>query len=97
MAGLKPSEELVAATFAASLVYGIFSSNLPTLVAVQQEQPGSDVIHSTLRSATVTAAAAVSGIALLAKSPTVFVVGGALILVETWKYKAANHTAPKSS
>lgn len=97
MSGLKPSEELVAATFAGSLVYGIFSTNLPTLLAVQQEQPNSDAVHTSVRSATVTAAVAVSGIALLAKSPTVYVVGGAMILAEAWKYKTANATKPKAS
>lgn len=97
MAGLKPSEELVASTFAASLVYGIFSNNLPTLVAVQQEQPDSDVIHTTIRSATITSAVAVAGVALLAKSPTIFTVGAAMTIFEAWKYKTANATPPKQS
>jgi hypothetical protein len=40
--------------------------------------------------AAITSIAVVGTLALLAKSPTVFSVGGAMVIFETWKYHTAN-------
>jgi hypothetical protein len=43
--------------------------------------------------AAITSIAAVGALALLSKSPTVFTIGGAMVIFETWKYHYANFSA----
>ena len=81
MAGLKPSEEIVAATFGVASVVGIFANMTPNLADVRADGSNNPMTHKSVRSASITSAAIVSGIALLAKSPTVFVAGSATIVI----------------
>ena len=80
---LKPSEEIVAATFGVASVVGIFANMTPNLADVRVDSNGSNnpMTHKSIRSASLTSAAVVSGIALLAKSPTVYVAGAATIVI----------------
>ncbi len=83
MAGLKPSEEIIAATFGVASVVGIFANMTPNLADVRADANGSNnpMTHKSIRAASVTSAAIVSGIALLAQSPSVFVAGAATIVI----------------
>ena len=84
MAALKPSEEIVAATFGVASVVGIFANMTPNLADVRADSvngSNNPMTHKSVRSASITSAAIVSGIALLAKSPTVFVAGSATIVI----------------
>jgi hypothetical protein len=87
---LDPSSQLVIGGLSATLVYSIFALNAPNLADVRYDQPGNTNTYKSVKTATFTAAATVAGLALLAKSPTVWIIGGGMILVETWKYHAAN-------
>lgn len=93
---LKPSEELVAASFSIASVIAVFGNYTAPVNDVQAAAP-SDQTHNDTRKAAIVAGALVSGVALLAKSPTVFVLGAGAILVETWVRHFANWTAPKSA
>lgn len=97
MSALKPSEEIQIAAITATIVFGIFSIDTPGLADVRASQPGTgnaQHVHATVKSAAWTSAVLVSGIALLAKNPTIFVVGGAMIVAESWKYYHANAISP---
>jgi hypothetical protein len=87
---LKPSEELTVSAISATLVYAIFSLNAPNLADVRADQPNNMNTYKSVNTATWTSAAVVSGVALLSKSPTVFVVGGIMTLIEAWKHHFAN-------
>lgn len=93
---LKPENELVIGGVVAGIVYGIFSLNVPNLADVRHNEvstsPGSSCMNTykTVNTATVTAAAVVTGIALLSRSRTVFVIGGGMTLIEAWKYHFHN-------
>lgn len=82
--------QLITAGLSATVVYSIFALNAPNLADVRADEPGNTNTYKAVNTATWTAAGVSAGLALLAKSPTVFVVGGVLILIETWKYHAAN-------
>ena len=88
---LKPSDELIAAAAGIALVLAIFAQNTPNLADVRADQPGNVNTHKSTKLATITSAAAVSSLALIGRSPTVFVLGGGAILLETWKYHFANY------
>jgi hypothetical protein len=84
MSGLKPSEEIIAATFGVTAVVGIFANMTPNNADVRADtENGSNnpSVHKSTRAAAITSGAIVSGIALLGKSPAVFVAGAATIVI----------------
>lgn len=93
---LKPEMSLAVAAATGVLVYGIFTVELPTTADVTASAAHNPAITSSVTSAGWTAAAAVAGISLLSKDPTVFVVGGSLAAFLTWRYKKANMTNPQT-
>jgi hypothetical protein len=90
---LKPDSELLVGATSVALVLAIFSQNTPNLADVRAAEPGDVNTHKSVKMAAITATAAVGSLALLGKSPTVMVIGGAAILFETWKYHFANYGA----
>lgn len=97
MAGLKPSEEIQVGALVAAGVWGIFQLNAPNLADVRASQagtPNSQLVHGSVKTAAWTATVFVSGLAVLAKNPTLFIVGGAVIVAESWKYYHANAIDP---
>lgn len=94
MAGLKPNEEIMAASFAVATVVGIFGVSAPNKADVRAAAPGNSLVHSSFKTAAIESIAVVSAIALLAKSPTVYVVGGMTIVIEAWMGYHANAYSP---
>ena len=74
-------------------VYGIFQLNAPNLSDVKASMPGGAAsvnTHKSVKTAVWTSAIFVSGLALLAKDPAIFIVGGLITSIEGWKYYHAN-------
>jgi hypothetical protein len=78
----------------AALVWGIYNSATPAMVDIRMGEPGDTHLASTERTATWTATAVVAGISLLAKDPTVFVLGGSMVVVLAWWHRHANNINP---
>lgn len=96
MAGLKPSEEVMAASFSVATVISVFAAYTAPVNDVKAAAP-SHQTHNDQRRAALVAGAIVSGIALLSKSPTVFLTGGATIILESIVRAHANYTMPTTS
>lgn len=96
LGGLKPNEEVMASAFALTAVYGIYSMQLPTMADVKAAPSNNATVHKSVKGAAIEATAVVSGIALLAKSPTIFTVGGLAIVALSWHYMHANAVAPST-
>jgi hypothetical protein len=90
---LKPDSELLVGGTSVALVLAIFAQNTPNLADVRAATPGDVNTHKSVKLAAITSFAAVGALALLGKSPTVMVIGGAAILFETWKYHFANYAS----
>lgn len=90
---LEPSSQLVLAVATATGVYAIFSNGTPNYADVRHAEPGSTNTYKCVNNSTLTAVALTTVVALLSRSPTVFVIAGGLTLVEAWKYHAANFGA----
>jgi hypothetical protein len=90
MSGLKPSDEVIAASFAVAAVLAVFSTHAPNLADVKADAANNDNTRRSVRSAVITSAAIISGIALLAKSPAVYIVGGGVIVIEGVQFAHAN-------
>jgi hypothetical protein len=96
---LKPNEQIIVSAATATAVYGIFALNAPNLSDVKASAPGGAAsvnTHSSVKTAVWTAAIFVSGLAILAKDPAIFIVGGLITTVEGWKYYHANSTDAKT-
>lgn len=77
-----------------ALVYGVYQMQMPRTVDLRTMEPGNEDAQGAERAATWTAAAAVAGISLVAKSPEVFVVGGLMTIVLSWTYRHADQVNP---
>lgn len=78
----------------AALVWGIYSTALPSIADVRVSQPNDRDAAAAERAASWTAAAAVAGISLIAKDPTVFVLGGSMVVVMSWWHRHSNQYNP---
>lgn len=77
-----------------ALVYGVYQMQMPRTVDLRTMEPGNEDAQGAEKAATWTAAAAVAGISLVAKSPEVFVVGGLMTIVLAWTYRHADQVNP---
>jgi hypothetical protein len=96
MAELKPSEQLIAASFAVATVVAVFGHDTAPMNDVKAAPP-SDQTRNDDRRAALVSAALVSGVALLAKSPGVFVIGAGAIVVESVIRAHANFTTSNTA
>jgi hypothetical protein len=96
---LKPNEQIIVAAAVGTAVYAIFQLNAPNLADVKASAPGGAAslnTHKSTKTAVWTSAIFVSGLAILAKDPAIFIVGGLMTTVEGWKYYHANATDAKT-
>jgi hypothetical protein len=87
---MKASDEVIVSATGIAIVLAIYSQNTPNLADVRADKPGNINTFASTKIAAITSIAVVGTLALLAKSPTVFTVGGAAVLFETWKYHTMN-------
>ncbi len=100
MAGLKPNEEIMTSAAVLAVVYGIFEMQAPNLADVRASKPNGPAaanVHTSVKGAAWEATAVVAGISLLAKSPTIFVVGGLATSALAWHYYHANTVNPATN
>lgn len=87
---MKPSDEVIVSATGIAIVMAIYAQNTPNLADVRADKPNNTNTYKSTKMAAITSIAVVGTLALLTKSPTVFTVGGAMVLFETWKYHAYN-------
>lgn len=91
---LKPEASLTVGLATAAMVYGVYLNALPTVMDVRENEVDSDAVASAEKTAAWTSAAVVGGVSLLAKDPTVFVIGGSMVIALSWWFKHANNVNP---
>lgn len=94
MSLLKPEISIPAALALGVAVYGIFQVNLPSITEVRAADMDNTDVAGAERAATWEAAGLVSTISLIAKDPTIFMVGGLITVALAWKYRHANAVNP---
>lgn len=87
---LKPDVSLGVALATATVVYGIHSNFTPPVADVRSLEKNNGDIQASEKAATWVSAAVVAGISLLAKDPTIFVVGGTMVVVMAWTTRHAD-------
>lgn len=91
---LTPDGKLGLGLTSGVLVYGIFQMQMPTATDIRMAESGQADVQAAERGATWMSAAVVSGIALVSKSPEVFVIGGLLTVGLAWMYRHADMVNP---
>jgi 4-amino-4-deoxy-L-arabinose transferase-like glycosyltransferase len=91
---LKPEASIMVGLAVAALVHAIYQGATPPLTDIRSAEPGDPDVDSAERTAAWTAAGAVSGVSLIAKDPTIFVIGGAMVIVESWWRRHGNLVDP---
>lgn len=97
---MKAEVSVPAALAVAALVGGIYANATPPLTDIRSAEPGNADIQATRKQAAWLAAGAVAGISLLAKDPTIFVLGGGMVIALDWYHRhadAVNPTTGKAS
>lgn len=87
---LKPEASLPIALATAAIVWAVYAGALPTSAAVRSSTAANPHLDSARRTATVESIFVVSVISLLAKDPTVFLVGGIMVIIQDGTHRHAN-------
>jgi 4-amino-4-deoxy-L-arabinose transferase-like glycosyltransferase len=90
---LKQEDALLTGLGVAAVVGAIYAVHVPTVAASRASAPGNMHIESARKSADWIAAGVVVGAALLAKDPTVFVIGGVVVIALSFAHRIANVTS----
>lgn len=91
---LKPEVSVGTGIALAALVYGVYSHALPSLVDHRVGDPGDVDAAAAERVATWTTATAVAAISLITKDPTIFVIGGSMVVAMSLWHRHANMVNP---
>jgi hypothetical protein len=94
MALVTPEASLGTGLAVAALSYGVFQHHLPSMADIRTCESGNRDVHTCAKGAAWTSAAVVAGVSLVSKDPTVFTLGGIMILALYWTAQHANHTSP---
>lgn len=95
---LKPSEEVMISSLSVGAVLGVYQGFLPSVADVAAgSTPGQSShkqVHGSVRQAAIAAETIVAGLAVLCKSPTLYVVGTTANVILAWHYHTANAKNP---
>jgi hypothetical protein len=91
---LKPNESLITGLAVATVVYAVYEHTLPSVADTQASSPNSPTLDKSRKVATWTAAGIVAGVSLLAKDPTIFVIGGTVLVALDFSHRHANSVNP---
>lgn len=93
---LKPEVSLPVAAATAGLVYALYTNATPPVADIRVAPADNPDIDSSRKMAAWTATAVVCGVSLIAKDPTIFVIGGASIIAMDWWTRHANAVKPET-
>lgn len=94
MSILKPDQSVIAGLATAAVAYAAYQNDLPTLAECRTSDAGDPDLDSAERSATIKAAGLVGLVSLLTKDPTIFMIGGAVVIALAWSHRHANYIDP---
>lgn len=95
MSVLSKEGSILGAAAMATAVYGIYNLALPTIADVRAAPSHDDNLYAAERSAAWATAGLVATVSILAKDPTIFTTGGAMIIVMSWWHRHSNAIEPQ--
>jgi hypothetical protein len=94
---LRPETSLTVGIATAALVYAVYQMHMPTTADIRASAPNNQAVDSQRAVSTWTAAAAVSVVSLIAHDPTVFVIGGLMVIALDFTSRHANAVSPSTN
>lgn len=91
---LKPEISIPVALATGVLVWSIYQNATPSYLDLRAAPANDKDVAAAEKLATWTAAGAVSAISLIAKDPVVFMVGGAMVIINAWWTRHGNRVNP---
>jgi hypothetical protein len=95
MSVLKPEGSMMAGLATAAVVYGVYQSALPSIADARSAQPGNQDLQAAERSAGFISTGVVAGVSLIAKDPTIFILGGSMVVAMAWWHRHADMVKPE--
>lgn len=93
---LKPEVSIGVGLATAGLVYAIYSNATPNLADIRTAQPDDQDVEATRKLAAWSAVGVVSAVSLISKDPTVFILGGGMVVLLDWWHRHGNAVDPTS-
>lgn len=94
--GRKPEVSLGLGLATGAVVYGTYQHFVPNQADVRVGKPGDETLEKARKQAAWFSAAIVGGISLIAKDPTIFIIGGSMVVALDWATRSNNWTNPLS-
>ena len=92
--GLKPETSITVGLATAALVYAVYSNATPSITEIRAAKPMDTDVEASRKLAAWTSAGIVGGVSLIAKDPTIFIIGGTMVIVLDWWHRHANAVNP---
>jgi hypothetical protein len=92
---LKPEVSIGVGLATAAVVYGVYSSAVPKIADTRSLPSNTPDVTAAERQAAWMSAAVVGAVSLIAKDPTVFILGGSMVVALSWWNKHANVVNPE--
>ena len=90
---MKPEAEVSVGIATAVFAYGTYQMALPSAADIRSLEPNNKDIQGAERTAAWIAAGGVALVSLLLKSPTIFTIGGAAVIVSSWTARHADQVS----
>jgi hypothetical protein len=94
--GRKPEVSLGLGLATGAVVYGTYQHFVPNQADIRVGKPGDETLEKARKQAAWFSAAIVGGISLIAKDPTIFIIGGSMVVALDWATRSNNWTNPLS-
>ena len=91
---LKPEVSIPVAMALGAVVIGVYSNVTPNLSDIRTVDQFDKDVDATRKQAAWTSAGLVAAISLLAKDPTIFTVGGVIVIIMDWSHRHADMVNP---
>ena len=91
---LKPEISISVGLATAALVYSVYSNATPSITEIRAAKPGDSDVEASRKLAAWTSAGVVAAVSLIAKDPTVFILGGGMVVAVDWWHRHANMVNP---
>lgn len=95
MSVLKPEGSVMAGIATAAFVYGTYQAFLPSIADARSAEPHNGDLASAERGASFATAGVVAAVSLIAKDPTIFILGGGMVIAMAWYHRHANMVIPE--
>lgn len=91
---LRPEVSLPVGLATAAVVYVVYDHALPNITDARVGGMNDDHLWAAEKQASIVSVAVVGGISLIAKDPTVFIIGGLMTIALSWWHRHANMVDP---